>query len=150
MSENTTAQVANAASTEDAEETGCPAKVFATKEEAKSAWTPPSPKKGKSAGGESKYKVFDIIKDEKVIGYVWGRGYNDALARWAKAQHQVKASYTNGGSAPTQEAVKESVTANVATMFTDEEWKALVKARKAGATPTQAVNAATAPKPQGK
>src|SRR5207244_3135925 len=82
-----------------------------------------------------------------VIGYVWGRGYNDALARWAKAKHEVKASYSNGGShAPT----KEAAAASVLSFFTDEEWAALVKARASGATPTQAVKAAVGAEPNAK
>lgn len=136
MSEQNNA--ANQVQGEEAEAPGCPAKVFATKEEAKSAWTPPSPTKGKNKGGESKYKVFDVVQADAVIGYVWGRGYNDALARWAKAVHSVKASYTNGSAhAPSKETAK-----NVVLEFTDEEWAALVKARTQGATPTQAVQAA--------
>ena len=99
MSENTTTTTTK---------TECPCVVYATKAEAHKAWTPPAPKAGtkKAAEGLDTYKVFDIVQTtpatattpavEKVIGYVWGRGYTHALSNWASAAHNVAASYSNG------------------------------------------------------
>jgi hypothetical protein len=94
---------------------GIATKLFPTKDAAMA-------RKPKDAS--KNHKPYQLSKAGKLVGWVWARGYDQALAIAAKRE-----GYTCslGGSQP---VTTEAATAKVLEMD-DEAWKALVAARKA-------------------
>jgi hypothetical protein len=109
MSEQNT----NVAEQDGIEADKAPATVYATKAEAEAAWKP-----------TGKYRIFEVSKDSDVMGYVWARGYDNAIAKYARSQGY-SASHSSERSAVTKDAVAEKLKE-----FTDEELAAMGLSRK--------------------
>jgi hypothetical protein len=95
-----------------------PAKLYATKAEAETNKPVDAPKSA---------KPFEVTVNGTVAGWVIARGYDNALALWARTQGATVSTGTN-----TAPVTKEVVNAKVMEM-SDDEFKALVAARKAAA-----------------
>lgn len=108
-----------------------PKTIFATEEAAKAAWTP--------TGKARLLKITKEVegKEDEVIGFVWGHGYDNALAKYARSLGFVS---SNAGASGT---VTKAAILKAAVDFTEEEWAQLMKARQAGASPAKATEAAT-------
>jgi hypothetical protein len=102
MSENTQAQVSGT-TVESEEQDKAPATVYATKAEAEAAWKP-----------TGKYRVFEVAKDSDVMGYVWARGYDNALAKYARGQ-----GYSSAASS-SKAVTKEGMVAALEAMSAEE------------------------------
>src|SRR5262245_31460863 len=105
-----------------------PAKLYASKAEAEAA---------KPTDATKNHKVYEMAKAGAVVGYLWARGYDNALALTARID-----GYTAslGSSAP---ITKEAVLAKLATL-SDAELTALGLSR-APATTTPAATDGTTP-----
>lgn len=92
-----------------------PVKVYATRAECESNKPQDAPKG---------LRPFEVSKGSTVQGFIWARGYDHGLSLMAKRDGY---SLSTG---KTKEVSKEVVTAKVMEM-SDDEFKALVAARKA-------------------
>jgi hypothetical protein len=82
-----------------------PAKLYATRAEAEAA---------KPADATKNHKVFEVAKNGATVGFIWARGYDNALALTARLDGY---SSSTSNSAP---VTKEAVAAKLATLSDDE------------------------------
>ncbi len=130
MSETTKAQVEGTEVQSEEEADKAPKTVYATKDEAVKAWKP-----------TGKYRVFEIFQEEEgkeeptSLGFVWGRGYDNAIAKLARTKLGMSASHANGDGTTRTRKPSEAVVKDVLATYTEEQLAALGLAR---ATPAVA------------
>src|SRR4051794_23723435 len=87
MSENTNSTQEQPPETNATEAT--PRKLYPTKAEAEA---------NKPADASKYHKIFEVVKGGATVGYIWGRGYDNALAGVARIDgYAVSLGRTNGG-----------------------------------------------------
>ncbi len=92
-----------------------PAKLYPTRAECEAA---------KPADATKNYRVFEVLLNGTSKGWLWARGYDNALARAARAD-----GYTVSIGKATAPITEEAVAVELAT-FTDDELAAMGLARK--------------------
>jgi hypothetical protein len=95
-----------------------PAKLYATKAEAEA---------NKPTDATKSHKPYEVSKGGAAVGWIWARGYDHGLAVVARID-----GYSISTGKPVAVVTKEVLQAKVMEM-SDDEFKALVAARKAAA-----------------
>src|SRR5262249_45488954 len=90
-------------------------KLYATRDEAES----------NLPADKAKLRVCELTKHGATLGFIWARGYADAIVWYATSKEGIKASFSN----KTAQVTKEAVAAKLAT-FTDDELAAMGLTRK--------------------